>query len=232
MARTIVVVGYGPGVGRAVAERFGGEGFAVALVGRNGDKLAAGVAALEARGVRAAAIVADAGDPDSIAGAMAEASAALGPVTVLHWNAYGGGARDLLAASPEAVRALFDTPIVGLLAAVRAALGELKAAGDGAVLITNGGFGLPSAPMDAIAARIKVMDTALANGAKHKLVGLLAEQLKPEGVFVGEVMVSGNIVGADAEPGRAGIASSAVADAFWEMYGARTDARASLSNMG
>jgi len=66
MPRTIVVVGFGPGVSTAVAEKFGQEGFAVALVARSRDRLDAGVRALEAKGVAAAAFVADAGDPAAI----------------------------------------------------------------------------------------------------------------------------------------------------------------------
>ena len=143
MSKTIVVVGYGPGVSNAVAERFGAEGFSVALVARNAERLAAGVEALKAKGVAAAAFAGRrrATPPPSRA-AIGEARTALGPITALHWNAYGAGdAGDLLAADPPADGAAFDIAIVGLLAAVQAALPDLKAAGDGAVLVTNGAFG-------------------------------------------------------------------------------------------
>ena len=43
MAKTMIVCGYGPGISNAVAQRFGAEGFSVALIGRSADKLAAGV---------------------------------------------------------------------------------------------------------------------------------------------------------------------------------------------
>ena len=45
--KSIVIVGYGPGTATAVAERFGKEGFAVALVGRNEERLAEGVVGSE-----------------------------------------------------------------------------------------------------------------------------------------------------------------------------------------
>ena len=35
MSKTIVVVGFGPGISTAVAEKFGAGGFSVALVARN-----------------------------------------------------------------------------------------------------------------------------------------------------------------------------------------------------
>ena len=49
MSKTIVIVGFVPGNSTAVAEKFGTEGFCVALVGRNEDRLAAGVSALKAK---------------------------------------------------------------------------------------------------------------------------------------------------------------------------------------
>ncbi len=98
MAKTILVVGFGPGISSAVAEKFGSSGFSVALVARNAERLAAGVKALEEKGIKAAAFPADAGDSDSIRGAVKKAREALGPITVLQWTAYGGAeAADLLA---------------------------------------------------------------------------------------------------------------------------------------
>ncbi|HEX7670382.1 MAG TPA: hypothetical protein VF395_12390 [Polyangiaceae bacterium] len=38
MAKTIVVCGYGPGISSAVAEKFGAEGFSVALAARNASQ--------------------------------------------------------------------------------------------------------------------------------------------------------------------------------------------------
>src|ERR1700729_1208098 len=118
MSKNIVVVGFGPGNATAVAERFGGEGFSVALVGRNEERLATGVSALKARGITAVAFPADAAEPASIRAAIRSARAAMGPVTVIHWNAYGGTeVGDLLTADPAAQRSIFDVAVFGLLAA-------------------------------------------------------------------------------------------------------------------
>jgi NAD(P)-dependent dehydrogenase (short-subunit alcohol dehydrogenase family) len=226
MAKTIVIVGFGPGVSTAMAEKFGAEGFSVALVARNARRVAAGVEALKARGVAAAGFAADAADPAAIAAALAEARAALGPITVLHWNAFGGAeAADLLATDPAAVRGVFDVAVVGLLAAVQQALPDLTAAPQGAVLVTNGAFGEMNPMMDAFAIRLEAMGVALANAAKAKLVGLLAERLKEAGVFVGEVTIAGAIKGTPTDSG-GGIEGARVADRFWDLYQARDGARA------
>jgi NAD(P)-dependent dehydrogenase (short-subunit alcohol dehydrogenase family) len=223
MSKTIVVVGFGTGISTAVAEKFGAEGFSVALVARNAGGLAAGVSALKAKGITAAAFPADAGDPAAVRAAIAKVRAQLGPIVVVHWNAYGGGeAGDLATADPAAVRGVFDVAIVGLLAAVQEALPDLKAAKNGAVLVTNGAFGELAPQMDAYAINMKAMGVALANAAKHKLVGLLAQRLKDDGVYVGEVMVAGIIKGTRFDSGASdAIPSATVANAFWELYRSR-----------
>ena len=230
MSKTIVVVGFGPGISTAVAGKFGAAGFSVALVARNEDRLASGVAALKARGVPAAAFPADAGDPAALRAAIGEARAAFGPINVLHWNAYGGAdASDLLTTDPVAVSGIFDVAVVGLLAAVQEALPDLKRTTDGAVLVTNGAFGEMTPQMDALAVGLKTMGVALANAAKDKLVGLLAQALEGEGVYVGQVMVAGIVKGTAWDNGAAAIAPARIADTFWELYQRRREVRARVA---
>ena len=229
MSKVIVVFGFGPGISTAVAEKFAAEGFAVAVVARNAERLAAGVEALKADGITARGFVADAGDPAAVRAALADARAALGPITAIHWNAYSGSdVGDLMAADPVAVGAVFDVAVVGLLAAVQAALPDLKASGDGGVLVTNGAFGYPTPAMDALTVSIRTMGVGLANAAKHKLVGQLSARLKDDGVYVGEVMVAGGVKGTPFG-GEAGIEASRIADQFWALYTARDEVRARVS---
>jgi NAD(P)-dependent dehydrogenase (short-subunit alcohol dehydrogenase family) len=228
MSKTIIIVGSGPGVSTAVAERFGAEGFSVALIARGEARLTAGVEALKAKGITAAGFTADASDPVAIRSAIAKARAELGRVGVIHWNAYSGhGLGDLLAVDPASVKNVFDVAIVGLLSAVHEALPDLKEAPDGAVLVTNGAFGDLNPVIDAAAINLKAEGIALGNGAKAKLVGLLAARLKEEGVFVGEVTIAGVVRGTGPEmPGIPMIEGKAVADAFWRLYKARSEVRA------
>jgi NAD(P)-dependent dehydrogenase (short-subunit alcohol dehydrogenase family) len=230
MSKTIVVVGFGPGISTAVADKFGAEGFSVALIARNKDRLAVGVAALEAKGVSAVAIPADAANPASIRAAIARARTELGPVTVLHWNAYGGSeAGDLMTVDPGAVRDVFDVAVVGLLAAVQEAHADLKAADDGAVLVTNGAFGELGPMFDGFAVSMKAMGVGLANAAKHKLVGLLAARLKDDGIYFGQVMVAGAVKGTAWAGDSGGIEAATIANKFWELYQGRGESYARVS---
>jgi len=145
---------------------------------------------------------------------------------VIHWNAYGGSeAGDLMTTDASVVARIFDVAVVGLLAAVREALPDLKSTKEGAILVTNGAFGETSPQMDELAVNLKAMGVAVANAAKYKLVGLLAQCLKADGVYVGEVMVAGMIKGTP-WAGDGGIPGSVVADKFWALYRARGDVRA------
>lgn len=228
MSKTIVVAGYGPGISKAVAEKFGAEGFSVALVARNAERLAAGVAALQAKGVKAAAFPTDLGDPEAVRALLGKVREALGPVSVLHWNAYATGAGDLTTVGSAELRTAFDLPVVSLVAAVQAALPDLRAE-RGAVLVTNGGLGLFNPQVDKAAVDWNVMGLGVVNAAKHKLVRLLALKLAAEQVFVADVLVLGQVKGTPWDSGNATLEGSKVADKFWEVYSARTEHSATVS---
>lgn len=230
MAKTIMVAGYGPGISTAVAEKFGSEGFQVALVGRSEERLAAGVQALEEKGVKAAAFSADLGDPEAVRGVVERVRSSLGPISVIEWTAYTAGsvAGDLLDASVEEVRSLLDVSVIGLLAAVRAALPDLKRE-KGALLVTNGGSGFVDPDMDSLLVRYEKMGLGIANAAKHKLVGMLARKLEADGIYVGEIMICGTIKGTPSDQGQApSIEGRTVAAKYWELYTTRVELRTAL----
>ncbi len=221
MSKTIIVGGFGPGISKAVAEKFGAEGFSVAIVGRTADRLAEGVKALEAKGIRAAAFTADLGDATAVKDLVAKVRAALGPITIVQWTAYTPGAGDLLTATAAEVHKVLDVAVNGLLAAVQAALPDLEQQ-KGAVLVTNGGLGLDNPYMDGFGVQWNAMGLSLANAAKQKLVGLLHEKLKPAGVYVGQVMVLGAVKGTPFDPGNATLEAATIAQKFWDLFTGRS----------
>jgi len=223
MAKTILVSGYGPGISSAIAEKFGAEGYAVALAARNAERLAAGVKALQAKGIKAAAFPTDLADPNAARALVGKVREALGPLTALAWTAYDTGAGDLLSAEPAAVRRVLDIATTSLLAAVNAALPDMKGQPDAAVLVVNGGFGYADPSVDAAAVQFNSMGLAMANAAKNKLVGMLSLKLKGDGVYVGQAMVLGTIKGTAWDQGNATIDASTVAAKLWDLSRARTE---------
>ena len=228
MSKTILVCGHGPGISDAVARKFGKEGFKVGLVARSKDKLEAAAAALKSSGIEAAVFPTDLSDPAAVKGLVEKARGALGPITVIHWNAYGGGAGDLIAAPSTELRAVFDISVTGLVAAVQAALPDLKAQ-KGAVLVTGGGLSTYDPNVDGMAVSWNAMGLAIGKAAQHKTVGLLSAKLSGDGVYVGEVVVMGAVKGTAFDAGQATIEASTIANKFWELCTARTPASVNVA---
>ena len=228
MQKTIIVCGHGPGISNAVANKFGGEGFQVALVARSADKLEKSRDAFQTRGIKAAAFPTDLSDPNAAKGLVKRVTDQLGPITAIHWNAYSNTAGDVMAADASALRTGFDLSVTSLVLTVQAALVDLKAA-KGALLVTNGGLALFDPKIDAMAVQGKSMGLAIANAAKHKLIGLLTETLRADQITVGEVVVLGLVKGTFWDTGNATIDPAAIADKFWEIYSQRESRSVTVS---
>src|SRR5687768_15629932 len=125
MKKSIIVCGHGPGISDSVARKFGKEGYSVALVARSADKLTAAAAELGKAGIEAKAFPCDLANPDGVRSLVREVRAALGPVGVLHWNAYQMGAGDLTTASTAELRSVLDVGVHGLIAGLQEALPDL-----------------------------------------------------------------------------------------------------------
>jgi short-subunit dehydrogenase len=217
MSKNILINGYGAGISHAIAEKFGAEGFALGLVARSRERLDGAVKALEAKGLRAVGFQANLADLSAIPGLIQEVHGKLGPIDVLQWNAYATGAGDFLANDAAEIRAPLDLAVTSLIAAVQAAASDLKST-KGAVLVTNGGLGLLDPGVDAMGVSWKAMGLSVANAAKHKAVRLLAQQLKADGVYVGEVAVLQPVKGTAWDSGSATLEAKTIAEKFWQIY--------------
>ncbi len=111
--QAVVVTGGGTGLGKAIAVEFARLGAAVAIVSRDAEHRAAGVAAIESVGARALGAACDIRKPEDIAAAFDAIEAALGPPSVLVNNAAGNfpvPAEDL---SPNGWRTVVDIVLNG-----------------------------------------------------------------------------------------------------------------------
>src|SRR6478735_1386887 len=220
MAETIVICGYGVGISDAVARRFAQEGYRVAIVARNAERLNAAAQKLSAEKIDVKAFTCDVGDVNAVEKLIGDVRSSLGPIKVLHWNAYTGGAGDLKTASADELRSVLNVTVHGLVAAAQAALPDLKAQ-QGALLVTGGGFAFYDPAVDAAATQWGAQGLAIGKAAQHKTVGLLSKSLQSDGVYVGEVVVTGLVKGTAFDSGNATLEASTIAEKFWELYRAR-----------
>jgi 3-oxoacyl-[acyl-carrier protein] reductase len=123
--RVAVVTGASGGIGRHIAAALAREGAAVVVhYWRSEDAARDLVAAIEAAGGRARAVVGDLTNPDDAAAVVAAASSTFGRFDILVNNA--GVARDglVLRMSDDAWQAVLDTNLTGAFFCIRAALRE------------------------------------------------------------------------------------------------------------
>jgi NADP-dependent 3-hydroxy acid dehydrogenase YdfG len=199
----LVVLGAGPGLGTAVARRFGAAGYQVALVGRREGALARTAEELQAEAVPTRTAVADVADAPALTEALDRLVLESGRVDVLHHNI--STYRDATASQTSAEDLLADLAVgaASLLTAVRAVLPAMLGAGTGTVLATGGGTA--DRPM-AGAASLGVQKAALRN-----LVQALDAELRPSGVHAATLTIEGVLrAGGPFDPAR-------VADALYSL---------------
>jgi NAD(P)-dependent dehydrogenase (short-subunit alcohol dehydrogenase family) len=201
-----LILGMGPGLSAALADRFARGGHAVVGLARNPDKSGDLVSRLAAQGHHVELRAADAGDFDGLRTAIAAAERDAGPVEALVYNAYRASFAPPSAVRPEDAVDDFRVNVAGALAATQAVLPGMLGRGRGTVLFTGGGLALdPTGWLDAAS-------LAVGKAGLRSLALTLNKELASKGVHVGTVTVAGAI-----QPGTA-FAPERIAEAFWRMH--------------
>jgi len=204
---TLAIVGAGPGLGAAVARRFGREGFAIALVSRDQTKLDAMAAELADGGVTARGYSADVRDGASLEAALTSAAADLGPITVLQYSPLPSRSylEPVLDLTPELALEALRFSALGLITAARAVLPAMRAAGDGTIILINGGT--------SVKARAGFSGTSVAFPAESAYGEMLHEALAADGVRVVQLVIPGSIPKLQVSNGVDG-----VAERIWQLH--------------
>ncbi|MFF3461885.1 SDR family NAD(P)-dependent oxidoreductase [Streptomyces sp. NPDC002619] len=207
---TIAIIGAGPGLGSAVARRFGREGYDVALVARDRARLDALAAELGAEGVTARGFTADVRNPESLAAALDEAAAALGPVEVLQYSPVPQRdfMRPVLETTYQDLVGPVEFSVYGPVAAVQRVLPGMRALGRGTILFVNGGTAVVPHPDRA--------GTSIAFAAESAYGHLLHDTLAADGIHVAQLVIPGAIV-----PGHERKDPAVLADTLWDLHRTR-----------
>ncbi len=182
--RVAVVVGAGPGTGAALARRFATE-YAVALVARGREKLAAIANEIRARGGIALEAPADVTSPSEVHAAFDAIRASLGSPEVLLYNAGSGTWGTITDVTPEAFESTWRTNAFGSFLCAREVAPDMIARGRGAILFTGATAGVKAGP--------KSVAFGPAKFATRGLAQSLARDLGPRGVHVAWVNIDGVI---------------------------------------
>jgi NAD(P)-dependent dehydrogenase (short-subunit alcohol dehydrogenase family) len=181
--RVILVAGAGPGLGAAVARRFGREGYAVELLARNPDSLARLGAGLEAGGVDCAWSAADLAGADALTTAVERVVERRGHLDVLHFNPSLFRHADPLHVSASDLLADLEVGVAALLTLVQAARPALR---EGSRITVTGSMAADQPWHEACT--LGVQKAALRN-----LVLSLDRTLAPEGIRAASLTVNGTL---------------------------------------
>jgi len=214
--KVAAVLGVGPGLGAAVARRFAGEGFGVALMARKEESVADVREEIEGGGGTALSVSADATDPDSVARAFERVRGELGDPEVFVYNAGAFQMGGILDLSPEQFDDCFRANCAGAFYAAQQILPAMVEAGGGTVLLTGASAAL----------RGKANFSALAVGkfGLRALAQSIAREFGPHGVHVSHVIVDGQIntprmreMSPDREDHTL-LSPEAIAETYWQLH--------------
>ncbi len=214
--KVAAVLGVGPGLGAAIARRFAGEGFAVALMARREESVARVREEIEDRGGKTITVSADATDSDSVAAAFERVREELGDPEVFVYNAGAFQMGGILDLSPQQFDDCFRANCAGAFYAAQQVLPAMVEAGRGTILLTGASAAL----------RGKASFSALAVGkfGLRALAQSMAREFGPQGVHVSHIIVDGQIDTPrlrEMTPEREDhtmLSPSAIAETYWLLH--------------
>jgi short-subunit dehydrogenase len=205
MSSLCIIVGMGEGNGMAIANRFASEGFTIAMLARNQEKLESYRKKLQDLEYSAHYFLADSGDPDTLEAAFSQIKTQLGNPTVLIYNTAVPRMENVLQTSFDTLVSDFRANVAGSMVAVRAVLPAMQAKNAGTLLFTGGGFSLYPHP--------DFVSLSIGKAGIRVLANTLHEALKDTDIKVGTITICGTVNGEDPK-----YSSQNIADQYWTFH--------------
>ncbi|WP_326568350.1 SDR family NAD(P)-dependent oxidoreductase [Amycolatopsis rhabdoformis] len=225
MTQSIVVFGAGPGVGRALARRYGKAGYDVVLVARRAAPLEEFASALATDGTKAHVLPADLSETSRIPALATRIRALVGDPAVVYYAPSPADPDFIPAVSLTAARLheLMPLTLDSLIAVVGEFLPAMLGRGDGAILTAQGAA--------AVTGRAGMSGWPPLLAAQRNYLQALAAEVADRGVFVGQLHIGARITGtpfdehyrASGRPDAAFPAADPadLADLLWTMHADR-----------
>lgn len=172
-----IVTGVGPGTGASIVRRLVADGYRVAMLARNGERLAA----LQDELPDTHAFAVDVSDTAQLENTLDRIHAQLGDADVLVHNAVGatfGNFRDI---DPHALEANFHTNVMALLHLTRRLSPAMVDKGQGAIIVTGN--------TSALRGKSHFAGFAPTKAAQRILSESIARDLGPKGVHVAYLVI-------------------------------------------
>jgi short-subunit dehydrogenase len=181
--KTIAIFGAGSGLGASLANRFGAEGYRVALVARRASALEERVAELARSGIEAAAFPADLTELDRIPALVRAIEDRLGPIAAAVYCPVPSDVGFVPAVELDAatLRSMADIFMFAPIEVSHAVLPGMLARGDGAVVIVGG--------LTAVVTMPGMSGVGPLMAATRNYLFTLNAEAAPKGVYAGAVNI-------------------------------------------
>lgn len=208
--KVCVVFGFGPGIGAACARRWLREGFKVAILARNKEKLQAFEAKHGGSGITKG-YSCDVTNRQQMETAVTQIEADLGPIHTMVYNAGNGVWKKYNQVTESEFDMCMNTNTRGLLTAAQLICPKMEKNGEGVVAVTGATASWRGKPFTAA--------FAAAKSAQRMLSQSLARDLGPKNVHVFYVIVDGGVdkneeMGKES-PGK--LDPNAIAETYWNL---------------
>ena len=150
MSRIVVITGAGAGVGRATATEFARQGYDVALLSRDPDRLEHAAAELRRFGVRALPIPTDVADAAAVEAAADRTEAELGPIDVWVNVAMATVFAPVSKLKPEEFERGTRVTYLGQVHGTMSALARMRQRNRGTIVNVGSALGYRSVPLQSI----------------------------------------------------------------------------------
>lgn len=204
--KTAIIIGAGPGIGLHTAEQFAKNGYQVALLARNADRLADYESQLVQKGYTAKGFEADTRSEADLQMVMGQIHEMFGSIDTVVYNAMAATpGRPTTLTSADVIRD-FEVNVLGALMSARFAAPYMDG---GSILLTGGGLALyPSADYASL---------AIGKAALRNLAYSLHEELADSSIYVGTLTIKGFVQeGTYFAPER-------IAEALYDMHVQQTE---------
>ncbi|MGI4801997.1 MAG: SDR family oxidoreductase [Janthinobacterium lividum] len=150
MNKIAVITGAGAGVGRAAVEEFARNGYDVALLSRDNDRLEQAAADIRRYGVRALPIPTDVADADAVEAAATKVEKELGPIDVWVNVAMATVFAPVSKLTAEEVKRGTDVTYLGQVHGMMAALSRMRRRNRGTIVNVGSALAYRSVPLQSI----------------------------------------------------------------------------------
>lgn len=202
--KKLLLIGVGPGIGMALARKFGREGFQILLVARSADRLAEYKKELAELGISSQIYPADLTDTAGFGDVLQKILLENEQIDVMHYNASTWRPAEIDQIELDGFFDDFKTNVVGALQATQAVLPGMKSRKNGTLFFTGGGSALQATP--------KIAALGLGKAAMRHFVFSLAEEVRPFDLRAATVTVCGPVqAGTRFDP-------DLIAGEFWRLF--------------